>query len=91
MTTPVPAPILAKNDPKRTTGRFTGIYPNNTYPLVAGKIDAEQERRKQARTESTRTKRVASATTRVAHPPLTKKFPNDFVKRQKLTAKPGVS
>lgn len=30
----------------------TGIYPNNTYPLVDGKLDFEQEKRKQARDAS---------------------------------------
>lgn len=89
MTTP--APLAPKNDPRRTEGRYSGIYPNNTYPLVAGKIDSEQEKRKQARLEGARTRRVASTTARAVHPPLASQFSNDFVKRQKLTVKPGVS
>ncbi len=47
MTTPNPQ----HSDPNATTNRFSGIYPNNAYPLVAGNIDAEQEKRKQARQE----------------------------------------
>lgn len=69
----------------------SGMYPNNTYPLVNGKLDEEQEKRKQARQESALTKRVASATPRASHPPLTNKFTTDYIKKQQTTNQPGVS
>lgn len=78
MTTPNPQ----HSDPNATTDRFSGIYPNNTYPLDAGNLDAEQEQRKQARDESTLTRRVSSDAPRAAHPPLTERFTtNDHATR----------
>lgn len=65
-------------DPSFSRGSVTsGVYPDNAYPLVNGSIDAEQEKRLQARQES----EVARGT-RTEHPPLTRQFPNDHVKAQ---------
>ena len=33
-------------------GVISGVHPNNTYPKVDGKLDPEQEKRKQARQAS---------------------------------------
>ena len=71
MTTPALDP---KNDPNATVNRFSGIYPNNTYPKVDGQIDEVQEMKLQARQEGARTRRTSSNTPRPAHPPLTERF-----------------
>jgi hypothetical protein len=62
------------NVPDAETERFTGLYPDNSYPLVDGELDEVQEQRKQARDEGARTRRVYSDTARVAHPPFTERF-----------------
>ena len=75
----------AVNDanPAATTNRFSGLHPNNSYPLVSGKLDEVQEQKKQARDESARTRRVSNdATPRVAHPALASKYKtNDHATR----------
>lgn len=83
MTTPDPN---NHRNPLAEVGRFTGLYPDNTYPLVDGKLDVEQEKRKEARQESDRTPRGVLATngadvydtpneTYPAHPAFTEKGP----------------
>lgn len=70
------------NVPTATENQFTGLYPDNTYPLVDGELDAEQEQRKQARDEHDRTPRVSSEDPYVDHPPLTERFTtNDHATR----------
>lgn len=54
MTTPDPN---NHRNPAAETNRFTGLYPDNTYPLVDGQLDIEQQKRLQARQESNRTPR----------------------------------
>lgn len=80
MTTPE---LDAKEDPNRTEGRFSGLYPDNTYPLVDGELDEEQERRLQARQEHDRTPRESSDDPYEDHPPLTEKYTtNDHAERR---------
>ena len=89
---PTSMPMGAVNDsnPTATTNRFSGVYPNNSYPLVGGKLDEVQEMRKQARDEGARTRRVSSAAARAPHPPLTKKYDtNDHAARR--AAEDGVA
>lgn len=50
MTTP--DPVDPKHDPHATENRFSGIHPDNSYPLDNGALDEEQERRLQARQET---------------------------------------
>lgn len=77
-----PAPLDPKNDPSLTEGRFTGLHPDNSYPLVDGNLDEEQEKRRQARLEGARTKRVSSDAPHADHPPFTERFTtNDHAAR----------
>lgn len=62
-------------NPLAVDGEFTGLYPDNKYPLVDGKLDVEQEKRLEARQEHD-----WAEGTRPDHPPLTHKYPNDYVK-----------
>lgn len=55
----------------------SGVFPNNTYPLVSGKPDAEQEKRLQARQEHD-----FVTGKRATRPPYTKQGPG-------VAAKPG--
>lgn len=64
------------NNPAATENRFSGLYPNDSYPLVNGAPDFEQEKKAQARLESERTRRVSSDAPRAAHPPFTEKGPD---------------
>jgi len=71
----VPMGAVNEAEPTATENRFSGLYPNNTYPLVDGALDEVQEKRKQARDEGARTRRVSDdATPRAPHPPLAEKF-----------------
>lgn len=83
MTTPDP-----QNDPNATENRFSGIYPNNTYPLVDGAPDEEQQKRLQARQEHDRTPRESSEDAYEDHPALTEKYTtNDHeLRRQQAEA-----
>ena len=65
-----------RDNPEATENRFTGLYPDNSYPLVAGQLDFEQEKRRQARLEHDRTPRVSSDSPYAAHPPFTEKGPD---------------
>ncbi len=49
----------------------SGVFPNNTYPLVNGELDFEQEKRLQARQEHDR-----AEGRRPDHPPFTEKGPD---------------
>lgn len=75
-------PDTNHNNPDATENRFTGLYPDNDYPLVDGQLDFEQEKRQQARDESERTKRVSSNTAYAAHPPFTVKGPDAVLAEQ---------
>lgn len=75
MTEPDPDPQNHHN-PDATENRFTGLHPDNTYPLVDGELDFEQQKRLQARQEGARTRRVSSDAPRAAHPPFTEKGPD---------------
>lgn len=77
MTTPDP-----HYDPTATENRFTGLYPDNDYPLVDGELDFEQEKRLQARQESDRTPRESSNAPYAAHPPFTEKGPDAVLAEQ---------
>lgn len=56
-----------------TGGTVTsGVYPNNTYPLVEGELDFEQQKRLQARQESA----WARDPENNVHPPFTTKGPD---------------
>lgn len=74
MTTPDPE-LDPKADPNRTEGRFSGIHPDNSYPLVDGELDLVQEMKAQARQESARTRRESSDEPRDPHPPFTERTP----------------
>lgn len=72
MTTPNPA----YSDPTLEEGRFSGLYPDNTYPEVDGEPDIEQQKRLQARQESARTPRVSSENPYADHPPFATRGPD---------------
>lgn len=57
----------------------SGVHPNNTYPLVDGELDFEQEKRKQARDSTTAT------INRTEQPPFTRKGP-DATRAEALAA-----
>lgn len=63
------------DNPTATEDRFSGLYPDNTYPLVDGELDIEQQKRLQARQESDRTPRVSSDDPYDDHPPFTSRGP----------------
>ena len=64
------------NNPSATENRFSGLYPDNSYPEVDGQLDFEQEKRLQARQESDRTPRVSSNAALADHPAFTEKGPD---------------
>lgn len=72
MTEPDPQNHL---NPTATESRFSGLYPDNAYPLVEGQPDLEQQKRLQARQESDRTPRVSSDDPYADHPPFTERGP----------------
>lgn len=75
-------PLDPKYDPDATVNRFSGIFPNNDYPLVNGVRDEVQERQAQARQEGARTRRESSDTPRDPHPPFTERYTtNDHAAR----------
>lgn len=59
------------SNPDATENRFSGVYPDNSYPLVDGQLDFEQEKRLQARQES-----EWARGDRPNHPPFTEKGPD---------------
>lgn len=73
------------HNPAAETHRFSGLHPDNSYPLVDGELDFEQQKRLQARQESARTRRVSSDAAHAAHPSFTEKGP-DKVLAEKLAA-----
>lgn len=76
-------PNPAYSDPTLETGRFSGLYPDNTYPEVDGELDEEQQKRLQARQEHDRTPRESSDDPYADHPPLTEKYnTNDHALRR---------
>lgn len=64
------------DNPAATENRFSGLYPDNSYPEVDGQLDFEQEKRLQAREESERTPRVSSDDPLADHPAFTEKGPD---------------
>lgn len=76
------------DNPAAETNRFSGVYPDNTYPLVDGELDFEQQKRLQARQESDRTRRVSSDAAHAAHPPFTEKGPDRTLADSLLPAEP---
>jgi len=73
MTNPDPNNHL---NPAAEENRFSGVYPDNSYPEVDGQLDFEQEKRLQAREESERTPRVSSDDPYAPHPPFTELGPD---------------
>lgn len=55
----------------------SGVYPNNTYPLVDGQLDFEQEKRLQARQEHDK-----ATGDREDHPAFTRKGPDATLAEQ---------